>query len=234
MKNLRLILIIWLFAITKGLSQDKGYVAISIGPSIPIGDFASKDPDNDKAGLAQTGAIFDISFCYKLGKQLGVSALLRGQANSTDKQVIVNELATQLPSGVTADVDTGYWSAGALMVGGYGSFPLSKKISFDSKIMFGLLTASSPSFDINLNSGGGMGWVKQESVSSSAFAYLLGVGLKFDAGKRICLLANVDYMGAKPKFENVEIVGSDGTIQTTNWEQPYATINIGIGVGYRL
>ena len=63
------------------LAQDKkGYIGISLGPSIPLGDLASKDIDNESAGFATSGAIFDISVAYKLGKgPFGITAMLRGQ-----------------------------------------------------------------------------------------------------------------------------------------------------------
>ena len=59
--------IVWSFAAllamaSPSLAQDKkGYIGISLGPSIPLGDLASKDIDNESAGFATSGAIFDIS-----------------------------------------------------------------------------------------------------------------------------------------------------------------------------
>ena len=75
MKKLMTIFILVLLFDSFCFSQDKGYVGISIGPSIPTGDYASAELSNQKAGLAKTGAIFDISFGYKLGKNLGLSAM---------------------------------------------------------------------------------------------------------------------------------------------------------------
>ncbi len=44
------------------LAQDKkGYIGISLGPSVPLGDLASKDIDNESAGFAILSAIFDLS-----------------------------------------------------------------------------------------------------------------------------------------------------------------------------
>ena len=45
-----------------------------------MGDLASKDIDNESAGFATSGAIFDITVAYKLGKgPFGITAMLRGQ-----------------------------------------------------------------------------------------------------------------------------------------------------------
>ncbi|MCC6286531.1 MAG: hypothetical protein IT249_01470 [Chitinophagaceae bacterium] len=39
----------------------RGYIGISVGPAIPIGGFASKDANNNNAGFATTGTVFDVS-----------------------------------------------------------------------------------------------------------------------------------------------------------------------------
>lgn len=233
MKNLFILITISLFSATNCLSQDKGYIAISLGSSAPTGDFASKDPDNNSAGFATSGAIFDISFGYKFGKNFGIAALLRGQANGTDAQAIADEISKQNP-GISGTVESGTWGIGVYMVGGYGSFPISEKVSFESRIMFGFLSATSPDINVNLTGLGGSAWVKQKSASSSAFAHLIGVGFKYDAGRRICLLANFDYLGAKPEFRNVETTTSLGTSEKNTYSQSFGTINFGIGIGYRL
>ncbi len=229
-----LIIVASFFLTTNGFSQDKGYVAISLGLSTPIGDFASKAPNNSSAGYATPGAVFDVSFGYKFGKYFGMAVLLRGQANGMDAQAIADELSMQMPVGVNGMVESGAWSIGGFMVGGYGSFPISKKVSFESRIMFGFLSATSPEVTIDLAGYGATAWVKQESASSLAFAHLLGVGFKYDVGRRICLLANFDYLGAKPEFRKVETITSLGTIESNTYSQTFGTINYGIGIGYRL
>jgi hypothetical protein len=233
MKNLIILLTISLFTATNCFSQDKGYIAISLGSSTPIGEFASKDPNNNAAGYAKSGAIFDISYGYKFGKNFGISALLRGQANTTDAQAIADQLSKQNP-GVSGTVDSKAWSIGGYMVGGYGSFPISEKVSFESKAMFGFLSATSPELTVNLSGPGGTAWFKQNSSSSSTFAYLLSAGFKYNAGKRICLLANFDYLGAKPEFSNVETTSSTGSSSKSTFSQSFGTINFGVGIGYRL
>lgn len=233
MKNLIILFAMSLLTATNCFSQDKGYVAISLGSSTPIGDFASKDPNNNSAGYAKSGAIFDISFGYKFGKNFGISALLRGQANSTDAQAIADQISRQNP-GVSGTVESKTWSIGGYMVGGYGSFPISPKISFDTRLLFGFLSAISPEITVNLVGPGGTAWVKQNSSSSSTFAYLIGAGFKYDVGKRICLLANFDYLGAKPEFSNVETTSSTGSSSKSTFSQSFGTINFGVGIGYRL
>lgn len=231
----KLLLLLALTAINANhcISQNKGYVAISIGPSIPIGDFASKDGKNDSAGFAKTGAIFDISFVYKLGKNLGISALLRGQSNSVDNSAFANELSKQVGGSWTVDSES--WKIGGLMLGGYGSYPISSKVSFDLKAMIGFLRASSPELFVTLNGSGGAAWVKQESKSATSFSYLVSTGFKFDVGKKIYLLTNLDYLGSKPEFKNVTTTNSSGGNSTTGTlSQNFGTLNLGIGIGLKI
>jgi opacity protein-like surface antigen len=217
-----------------GFAQEKnGIIGISFGPSIPIGDLSSKDSDNASAGWANTGGIFDISFAYKLGKgNFGITALLRGQVNPFDAQAYANELANQL-SGVVWTVDTKAWGIGGLMAGGFGSFPVSKKVNFDARTMIGFLTAVSPEITITAIGAGGAAWARQSSATSTSFAYLIGAGFSFDLGNNLKLLSNLDYLGSKPEFRNVETISSDGSRFTDTWSQSMGAINLSVGVGFR-
>ncbi len=233
MKRILLLFILTSTFVSNCFSQDKGYIAFSFGSSTPIGDFASKDPNNDAAGYAKSGLSLDISMGIKFGKHLGMSALFRGQANSTETQAIADQITKQNP-GISGTVESNAWSIGGYMIGGYGSFPISEKVSFDTKVMFGFLTATSPEILLNLNGPGGTAWIKQHSSSSSTFAYLVSAGFKYDVGNRVCLLANFDYLGANPEFNNVETTTSNNGSSKTSFSQSFGTINLGIGIGYRL
>src|SRR5690606_1448615 len=235
MKKIVFSLIALLIIVSQSYAQEKkGYIGISLGPSIPMGDLSSKDADNDAAGWANTGAIFDISFAYKLGGgNFGLTALLRGQANSTDAQALADELANQYP-GINWTVESGGWGIGGLMFGGFGSFPLSDKSSFDTRAMIGFLSASSPELTVTGTGPGGTAWIKQGSTAASSFAYLLGAGFKFDVGRKLYLLTNIDYLGSNPEFRNVETTTSLGTRERSSWSQSMGTLNLSIGLALKI
>lgn len=214
--------------------DEKGYIGISLGTSIPMGDLSSKDADNDAAGWANTGAVFDISFAYKFGEgNFGITALLRGQANPTDAQGLADELANQV-AGVNWTVESYGWGIGGLMFGGIGSFPISEKTSFDTRAMIGFLSANSPEITITGTGPGGTAWVKQGSTSATSFAYLVGVGFKLDIGSKLFLLTNLDYLGSNPEFSNVELTASDGSRWTDTWSQSMGTLNFSVGIALKL
>lgn len=235
MKKVILSLILLTILSSQIKAQDeKGFIGISVGPSIPMGDLASKDANNDAAGWANTGAIFDISFAYKLGGgNFGITALLRGQANPTDAQALADEIANQF-AGVNWTVESAGWGIGGLMFGGFGSFPISEKASFDTRAMIGFLSATSPEITITGTGPGGTAWIKQGSTAAYSFAYLLGAGFKFDVGRKLYLLTNIDYLGSNPEFRNVETTTSLGTRERSTWSQSMGTLNLSIGLALKI
>lgn len=228
-------MVLFLLTVSHLFAQEKGYLALSLGPSIPTGDFASKNMDNRSAGFAKVGAIFDLSFSYKLDKYFGVIAMLRGQANKTDAQAMADEMIKQMPiDNITIATESESWSIGAFFIGSYGTFPIQKDLSFESRLMLGFLSATAPKTTFNLSTPDGTGWVKQSSATGTSFAYLFGMGLKYNAGKKICMLANMDYMGGTPKYKNIEVTSSIGYDEKGDYYQSIGSFNFSVGVGYRL
>ena len=223
----------------KSVVEEKYLVGISIGSSIPIGNFGSMDTHNSSAGLAKTGPIFDVSFVYKFNQNIGISALMRGQSNGVNPQVMADGLAASLPSGSGAvTVKASGWSAAYYMAGYYGAFPITEKLSFESRAMIGFANATSPMINMNVKSSSSTVEVDQSSKNGFAVSYLLGVGFKMNVGaKRMYLAANFDYTGAKPEFRNVPIhtTGSTSAIiaSTTTFSQSFESMNIGFGIGWR-
>jgi hypothetical protein len=237
MKNSFLNSFLFIFAVaisTQGRAQEKGYIGISIGPSFPLGDFASTDWDKEDAGGATPGAVFDITFAYKLGGgNFGITAILRGQANPMDVQSMADEIALEEP-GISWTVESDGWGVGGLMFGGFGSFAVSEKISFDPRVMIGFVNASSPEITITGSTPIGSIWAKQSSTDASSFAYLLGAGFRFSLGERMALLTNLDYMASNPEFQNVDLTSSIGAREEITWSQEISAINLGLGIALKL
>lgn len=213
---------------------DRGYIGISIGASHPIRDFGSKDPYNNSAAFAKAGPVLNISLAYKLHKYFGVAALLHAQTNTVDEPGKASHFGYSSP-GTTETFQSNPWIIGGLLAGGYGSYPISNKLSFESRIMCGFLSMKLPDFTdkfTNPNTGD-VYIIKERSNSTISFAYSLGAGLKYNVGKRMCILTNVDYMGANATFTDVTRVTNDGSSQRT-FTQSFGEFNFTLGAGYRL
>jgi hypothetical protein len=221
--------------INMALSQEqKGTIGILIGPSIPVGDFGSKDYDNVFAGYALRGAAFEIAVDYKLGKgQWGVAATMRGQANSYDFIAYENELENRY-SGVNWVVESDVWTIGGIMLGAFRDFPIDKSISFKPRLLLGFPSASSPNITRTAYGFGNSNWVKSNKAYSHNFGYLLGLGFKFDVNKKFSILANADNFGTLQEFQQVEILNSDGMRSFDTFLQPMNSINLTFGLAVKI
>jgi hypothetical protein len=223
---------------TVGIAQEtiekKAHFGISVSPAFAIGNFASKDYDNPSSGWANPGFSFSMTLDYKLGKgNWGISALSRSQVHLFDAQAYANELAAKM-SGAYWIVESSGWGLNSLLVGGFGSVPISSKVSFNGKALLGYTTVTQPDITSIGYVGGNSFWVKQSTSAAISFSYMLSTGFKFELGKKYLLLTGIDYLGAAPEFSNVEILSSDGDRTFDTWRQNISTINLNLGVAIKL
>ncbi len=206
---------------------DRGYIGISLGPAIPLSSFGK-----DGAG---TGGVLDAHFAYKLKKNAGLAVLLRGQYHPVNVQSLAGRMRQAVP-GVNTNVKGDGWNSGGLMAGVYSAYPLDQKGTaiFELKTLAGFMTAASPIVDMRFSSPEGSGWVRQHSTTATAFSYLVNLGMRFNAGKRMAFMLNADYMDYTPSFKNVSITTSIGTKETFNVSQHIQTINISACLAFRL
>lgn len=126
MKKTTTLLLGLFLSISMAFAQEgnrKGFIGISIGPSIPLGEF--KD-----YGLANTGLNLTlVNFGYMFGENIGLAGSWFGAAHTTD---------------IMADNWTlnGMWSYGGLMAGPLFSTPINEQIDFDLKGLIGYSVAN--------------------------------------------------------------------------------------------
>ena len=243
MKKLLILLIVYFLIISSAMSQQyrssshkdsKGYVALSLGLGIPLGDFASTDLQNENAGLALGGGVFDISFAYLIGKQFGISAALKGQSWAVDAQGVANELA-QIDPTASWEVESTPWGAGGLWLGPYGSFEVSTKTNLELRAQLGFITATSPEMTITASSGATSSTATQLSSTGSTIAYLIGIGFKVNLGKskRVCFLSHMDYTSMEPEFTVIAISpNSPSNSSTFSQKMDSFSITFGIGINF--
>lgn len=233
MKKLLLLSVFCLACIRTSLAQNKGYISFNIGPSIPFGEFASKDINNKYAGYVKPGFMVESAFSYKLGKYFGLAAVSRTQTYLIDAQALSADLS-QLTANTSYDIESSFYTSNCFMLGAYSSVPISKSIQFESRLMFGAVNSRSPDMFANFKVNNVKGWTHQNDVTSFALSVLAGVGFKFDVSKSLALFLNIDAQTHKPEFRDVALTGSDGSYVKQTYSQKMSTLNIGIGIGYRL
>ena len=104
------------------IQKRRGYIGLSIGPSIPVGEFA--DISN---GVAKTGIQLNlVNFGYLFSENFGIAAKWFGAANPVDAE----------------GIDP--WSYGGLMTGPLLSFQVADKVEWDFHPMIGYCVAMLP------------------------------------------------------------------------------------------
>lgn len=107
-------------------ASRRGYIGLSLGASLPVGDFA--DTSN---GMADTGLKLNlIDFGYLFTENIGIAATWFGAANMF----------------VIDDVDP--WSYGSIMAGPLFSFPVSGMVDWDFKPIVGYAVTTVPNFGL--------------------------------------------------------------------------------------
>ena len=217
----------------QGVTQKKeklkrGYIGISVGPAIPLGEFGSTDINSEHSGFAKTGVSLQlINFGLRLNKNFGIAAMWSGAAFNVDEEAMKRNAGLG-----TLVLDSDPWAFGALMGGLFVSIP-SKVLDVDFRVMFGLGYGKTPEINIYGNADGGFISLKQESDASNSIAYSLGLGLRFNVARSVSLNLLFDFVGSKQEFE-VNMYSGGNYLATNKFEQPMNFLTITGGIGIRL
>ncbi len=215
-------------------SQDKGYLAISIGPSFPVGDFRSIDFDNERAGFAEVGTVTDFSFAYRFGKSLGIAAMLRWQSNGLDIDPLLSEMKKLYPTAKWSATSDN-WTLNGFLLGFYSSFPIEKSTTcFEVRAMLGYMSATLPDYSISGTSNGVTLISKINTQSAGTACFLLGAGFRFKIGAKASILLNMDYSSATAEFQHTSNTTNFSSSSNYDITQEMKTVNIGFGIGLRL
>lgn len=209
-------------------AQDKGYVGFSLGLSIPMGDLASEEMTNDKAGLAREGLLLEAVGAFRIGTNVGAMIAFRSVANPVNAQLIANSFASMTGGSVRVEADP--WVASSMLLGPYFTFPVSEKADLELKMLGGLGFASSP--ELRIEFGGSQ--VVQTSADGTAFTYVLGAGLRFALSPKLCLVSGLDYQAMDPKLSGAVASGGGSSLPMDVYTQPMSWLGFSLGLGLRL
>ena len=162
-------------------SFRNGYVAVAIGPAIPVGEFGNSEIGNRSAGFAKTGLTFSaINVGYRF-KYVELTALLIGSAfflsqNAADKDAV--------------------WIYRGAFIGSVIPRDISKKVQVGAKAMLGYLNTTSPEITV-------AGTTIPEQ-SGADLAIIGGINVRYNVFDRWCAIVDVYYLASEPKFDNYQ------------------------------
>ena len=200
--------------------SERCSLSLSIGTSIPFGDFSKTDPNNTLSGYAKTGETVKLSFNYKLTKIIGLEAMVYGQRNALntgefEKQLDATYFFQDERNYSNWEVEKKPWMTGSVLAGVTGEYALdhTNKISVKAKALGGLALVKSP--DVKAESRSENAYAAFEGAYGSAkgFSILLGAGLNYKLNNRFRLFLNSEYFTTRKlsfKESTEAIMATDG------------------------
>jgi hypothetical protein len=215
-------------------SNPKQYVGLAVGPSFPIGQFASAELNDSTSGYAKTGIAIEFTYAYRITHNFGVQAIINYDGNGFDYQNYQNQLQ-MAHEGYEVIVEvTRNWSSGGIMVGPFLTFPISEKLSWDSKALFGLYSAYSPELTLfvrdTLTDNKPEEYIRQ-SANAYSYSYLFSTGFKYKLSKYYVLLFS-EYISSPMKFKDASGWDWDSEPYTTTFNKKISYISVTFGLGY--
>jgi hypothetical protein len=244
------------FSLAEAQYHSRWTISLTMGPSVPVGKFASKDGHDSTALFARTGIAANLAISYRLRKHWGLSMLLNGEDNAVNNSAIDTRLETANP-GYTVQYDQAHWVVHRLLAGAFGEWPLGKgnRWSFTVGLYAGAASTQEPNISNHIyltdQSGLAGGYNSYSTYHNGAFrfgfAYEGNAGLQYQVGKLVFLCGQVDYAGSwvhmpygSHSLEFVSptpAVGGSGfpiIVPVPSYNQPLSAVNITVGAGVRL
>ena len=219
------------FTILAQSGAKKSSLFIGLGPSIPIGDFSSKDAGDEKAGLAATGFYIDLGYQYQFSKIVGAIGMLKGKTHGIAKEALQYSLPDG--SGGSMSVSTTSWKMGSVLGGLTQTFALSKNENFaiEFREAAGVQFTSSPELNVSYNIPGiGSSSGKQESQSATSFTYLLGLAFKCQLNSNLGLKLYGDFNNSNVNFKEFTVNSGGTKVTVPSSKQNTGTIDLGLGL----
>lgn len=188
----------------RSIEKRHGYVGITIGPSIPLGDYADISPKPKVGGNFNMG-----HFGYLFSKNIGISASVMGGVNPLSYDYWDDDDDYWDDDYWDDDDDweeDESWTYVAFMAGPMLSFPFSAKVEWDIRPMFGFSVVTTPEMAYD-DQGAGL-------------ALSLGTALRFNMSNTLALMLTADYLYSEPSFDDLDL--------------KIETLSLGIGLAFRI
>lgn len=244
-------------ATLKDPASEKGYLSLSLGGAFPIGEFASKNAQDIKSGIADPGGLLDLSYMHPLrNSPFGWTATLRARFNPIDGKAEASAFAAE-ESGFNWSEKHVSWETGAVLLGAYYHCPVAGRWQFRASLLAGVADSRLPASSIigvrNDNPPTELLQITTNKVSAVSFSALAKAGLVYFLNPRWSLIGELGFWYLKPTFKNVNqrIIDGKGLVvpgfislsnatsvtissYTNNYTHPMNTIDLSVGIAMRL
>jgi hypothetical protein len=224
--------IITLFALSVH-AQDKSFIGVTGGLSVPGGNYSKGDYSNDKSGFAKTGFNIGITGAWYFKKShWGIGGILSythyGFKNA-------QSIADGYKEAFDVDSTTAYIKGSNqtvnILIGPYYNIAFGK-FNLDLRVLGGVVNATLPGNEIYLEEGID-NHLTQKKATATAFGWQGGASLRYAITSHIGVLAGLDYFYSKPDFtvENENRPVNAGR-KISAYNEPISGIQANVGVVY--
>lgn len=172
--------------------RRKSFIGITLGPAIPVGQFATRD----NRPVTGTGMQINlINFGYLFNDRIGMAAKWYGGANPLKFEARNANLTNEFEP----------YSYGGIMAGPMVSFPLAERAELDFRALIGYCITQFPK---PKNS-------KITHTSKAALAYSLGINMRFHLSSRFSIPLGVEYFSSSAENKDTRFEQTISTITPT-------------------
>ncbi len=219
-------------------AQEKvgGFFHLSLGVSIPQGDFGSSESSNTEAGFAQAGPSIGVLLGHKISGPFGMFGQFTNSFCFIDRVGLGESL-----SGIGSyswQSDAAIWRLTGFSFGPHLSFNM-KRSALDIRGSLGAMSYFSPELNLRGSSqqGGPDASFKQLQTRSSSWTIGMGMTYKYEVKWGFVLLANAEYLSGNPKFVDVQsefYLDGVGLIDSgrSSYQQKFRMLNLELGCGW--
>jgi hypothetical protein len=191
--------------------QDRGSLALSIGPAFPVGEFANSNANDPASGLAKVGGLADLTYMHPFARpDFGYTVSLRARMNSINSSSL-RQLYIDRYQGYNWDVSAKPWETAAAMIGLYHRSSVPRGQFFmNESVRLGVAEALLPEETItgitqSSPNPSGPDYVQgmNKKKYTTTFTFMLRIGGGVQLSDKLSLVANVDYWWLDPVFRNI-------------------------------
>ncbi|MCD4698274.1 MAG: hypothetical protein K8S16_18770 [Bacteroidales bacterium] len=209
----------------------KGHFGMTLGPVVPVDDFASKSLDKKNAGAAKTGYHIGLFTNMRITDIIGFSGMIIHNSAGMDTDPF-KELLMQADPSLSYDVSANSYQLNSIM-GGLCLVIPQDRLAFNLKGMIGMSIAVLPEVATSVSNGNR---VVSLQTKTSVFTLAGGMTVTYNINNTVALVFDAVYFFAEPEFNAVRIDSYYNGILTdytfTDIKQKFSLVSLGAGIAY--
>jgi hypothetical protein len=245
MKNIIISIAIIFIAISASAQSDKpkpkGFLALNAGLGLPIGNFAGTDFNKNDQGFAILGVNFHLANGIPLfNSHFGIATKIDFGINPVDDVALRLAFRNSInnPSYNYTAKSLSNYTYSTTLIGLFITLP-TKRFSFDYRLQAGIMYAKTPTLNFIASNNTLIVNSTLYETNATAFAFNIGLGVRYSIVPKLCLLFNIDYLDASPTFTSKSVTktsipgSTDTETSYTTSKQNISLINASFGIGWQ-